>query len=333
MKEHLIQLSEACGPIGNEANVRALLKDMVASHADELREDVIGNLIVTKKGTAADRKHLLVVAHMDEPGLIVIHVDSDGYLRTGAVGQTEAAYWVGRRVVFPSGVVGVVGAENSSKPGDVTHMGLFVDIGATSKEEALERVQPGDSCTLQQSVVAVSEHRLTGKSLDNRVGCAVAVEVLKHLGTQAHDVSIVFSAQQGVSNGRGVKTAAFGLNPDFGLVIDGIKTGDTPGAGRLEIELGKGPAVKILDHTVIIPPRIKNYLVDQAEANHLPYQLEVYADGSSDAGALLISRDGVPTGGLSIPLRYGVTGSELVDLRDVEATVKLAVAALQNFQA
>ncbi|MGZ4123533.1 MAG: M42 family metallopeptidase [Tumebacillaceae bacterium] len=333
MKERLIQLAEACGPIGNETNVRALLKELVAPYADEVREDVIGNLIVTKKGTAADRKHLLVVAHMDEPALIVITVDSDGFLRTGAVGTHEAAYLVGQRVEFPNGTVGVVGTESFNSPGDVTHMGLFVDIGATSKEEALEKVKPGDSCVLKQPVIELGEHRVAGKALDNRVGCAVAVEVLKRLGTPAHDISIVFSAQQGVGNGRGVKTAAFGLEPDFGLVIDGVKTGDTPGAGRMEIELGGGVSVKILDKTVIIPPRIKNYLVDQAEAANIAYQLEVYADGSSDAGALLISRDGVPTGGLSIPVRYGVTGSEMVDLRDVEAATNLAVLALQNYQA
>jgi tetrahedral aminopeptidase len=332
MKEELIRLAEACGPIGNETNVRTLLKELVAPHADEVREDVIGNLIVTKKGTGVDRKHLLVVAHMDEPGLIVMHVDNNGFLRTGAVGHSEAAYLVGKRVEFPNGTVGVVGSEQAGA-GDVSHMSLFIDIGATTQAEALENVQPGDSCAVMQQVIELGEHRMVGKALDNRVGCAVAVEVLKQLGKQAHDVSIVFSAQQGVGNGRGVKTAAFGLEPDFGLVIDAVKTGDTPGAGRMEINLGEGVSVKILDRTVIIPPRIKNYLVDQAEAANIPYQLEVYADGSSDAGALLISRDGVPTGGLSIPVRYGVTGSEMVDLRDVEAAVKLAVRALEHYQA
>lgn len=332
MKDSVIRLAEACGPIGNETNVRELLKELVTPHADDVREDVLGNLIVTKKGTGADRKHLLVVAHMDEPGLIVMHVDQNGYLRTGGIGHLDAGILVGKRVQFPNGTVGIVGSETSSL-GDVTHLDLFIDIGASSQAEALEHVQPGDSCALMQPVMTLGEHRLVGKALDNRVGCAVAVEVLKQLGNQAHDVSIVFSAQQGVGNGRGVKTAAFGLEPDFGLVIDAVKTGDTPGAGRMEINLGEGVSVKILDRTVIIPPRIKNYLVDQAEAANIPYQLEVYTDGSSDAGALLITRDGVPTGGLSVPLRYGVTGSEMVDVRDVEAAVKLAVLALQNYHA
>ncbi|HEU4964644.1 MAG TPA: M42 family peptidase [Bacilli bacterium] len=330
MKELIKRLSEACGPSGHENNVRDLIRDAVASYADEINEDVLGNVIVTKKGKGTDRKHLMLVAHIDEPGLLVTHIEGNGYLRVAQVGNLEAAYLVGQRVQFPNGTVGVVGTHHVNDAGDVTFMGLFLDIAATSEAEALEKVRVGDMCTLLQPVVELDNDKLVGKALDNRVGCAVAVEALKRLKDQEHDVTVVFTTQHGVGS-RGVKPAAFALEPDFGLVLDGVRAGDYPGAKRIEVGLGKGVAVKVLDRNVIVPPPIKNFLVDQAEKAGIAYQLEVYPDGTSDAGAMLITRDGIPTGGLSLPLRYTVTGSEMVDLRDVEAAVQLTVLALQQY--
>ncbi|PWK06618.1 M42 family metallopeptidase [Tumebacillus permanentifrigoris] len=328
MKELLISLSEASGPWGREENVRAILKEAVAPYADTVQEDVLGNLIVTKKGTADTRKQLLLVAHMDEPGLLVNHIESDGFLRIQ--GHMEPAYLVGQRIEFPNGTIGVVFAESYKDPGSVTHNGLFVDIGATSYEEAAKKVRIGDIASLSQHVLELAPDKLIGKAMDNRAGCAAAVDVLKHLGHQAHDVTVVFSTQDGVGS-RGIKPAAFGVEPDFGLVLDAVRTGDTPGAGRIEVKLGKGVAVKLLDKNFIVPPRIKDFLLDEAAAAGLAHQLEVYPEGSNDCGALLSMRDGIPTGGLSIPVRYSATGSEMVDLGDVETAAKLALAVLTNY--
>lgn len=333
MKDLIIRLAQAAGPTGGEGNVRALLREAVAPHADEVREDVLGNLIVSKKGSGQDRKHLMLVAHMDEPGLMINHVEPNGFLRIVPAGGFEgkdAGYLVGRRVIFTNGVRGVVGSAHVKSIGDLSHSSLFVDIGATSKEEALSRVGIGDFCALDEQVLELSDNLLVGKALDNRAGCAAAVEVLKNLGGQTHDVTVVFTAQKGVKS-RGARTAAYGLQPDFALVLDAVATGDTPGSVRLEVECGKGVSVKVLDGTVIVPPRIKNFLIDQAEAADIPYQLEVHPGGATDAGAIFVTRDGVPAGVLSIPVRYGTTGSELVDLRDVEATVKTAIRALENY--
>jgi putative aminopeptidase FrvX len=327
MKELIVRLAEACGPAGNEDNVRALLKEAVEKYADEVREDVVGNLIATKKGTGANKQHLALVAHMDESGLMVLHVEESGLLRVGGIGPVEPAYLVGQRVQFPNGTIGVVGSESAE---DVTMLRLFVDLGVTSKAEALERVKVGDSCALLQNALEIAPNRLVGKALDNRVGCAAAVEVLKRLGTVQHDVSVIFSVQHGVGS-RGVKTAGFALKPDFALVLDGVRTGDVPGAGRIEVKLGGGPSVKIMDNGVIVPPRIKHFLIERAEAAGIPYQLEVNAEGTSDTGTLLLIEDGIPSGALSVPVRCLASGAEIVDLRDVEATVNLAVSALQSY--
>ncbi|MBL0387966.1 hypothetical protein JJB07_15095 [Tumebacillus sp. ITR2] len=328
MKELLTRLSQACGPWGREDNVRDILQEAVAPYADSVQTDVLGNLIVTKKGTANTGKHLLLVAHMDEEGLLVNHIEDNGYLRIQ--GNLQPAYLVGQRIEFPNGTVGVVHAESANAPGDLTFFGLFVDIGATSAEQAKQWVRLGDIATLSQRVLELSPDKLVGKAMDNRAGCAAAVEVLKGLGSQPHDVTLVFSTQDGVGN-RGIKPAAFGLEPDFGLVLDTVRTGDTPGAGRVEVKLGHGVAVKLMDKNFIVPPRIKNFLLDLAETNGIAHQLEVFPDGSNDAGALLTMRDGVPTGGLSIPVRYSNTISEMVDLRDVEAAAKLALHTLTNY--
>lgn len=329
MKELLTSLSQACGPWGREENVRAILKEAVAPYADSVQEDVLGNLIVTKKGTADDRKQLLLVAHMDEPGLLVNHVESDGFLRVQS--HEEPAYLIGQRVEFPNGTVGVVYAEGAKEPGSLTQLNLFVDIGATTSEEAASKVRLGDIASRSQQVLEIAPNKLVGKAMDNRAGCAAAVEVLKGLGNQAHDVTIVFSTQDRVGN-RGIKPAAFGIQPDFGLVLDTVQTGDTPGAGRIAVKSGHGVAVKLMDKNYIVPPRIKDFLLDLAEEQGISHQLEVFPDGSNDAGALLTMRDGVPTGGLSIPVRYAASGSEMVDLGDVEAATKLALAVLTNYK-
>ncbi|ASS75437.1 hypothetical protein CIG75_10925 [Tumebacillus algifaecis] len=323
MKEMIIALAEACGPSGQEEIVRALLKEAVSSYADEVREDVVGNLIVTKKGNGADKKHLALVAHMDEAGLMAIHVEEGGRVRVGGIGAIDPQSLIDKRVVFQNGTVGTVGSD--AKEGkEVTALALFIDLGVSTKELALERVQVGDSCVPLQQALELAPNRLVGKALDNRAGCAAALEVLKRLGTPHHDISVVFSVQHGVGS-RGVKTAGYALKPDFALVLDGVNIEQTS-----VVEVGAGTAIKVVDRQAIVPPRIKHFLIEQAEAAGIAYQLEVSAEGTSDTGALLLTEDGIPTGALSIPVSVE-NGAETVDLRDVEATVELAVRVLQAY--
>jgi putative aminopeptidase FrvX len=333
MKEWIRALSEAIAPTGGEGQVRALLKEAAQSVADEMQEDVLGNLIVRKKGTGASPKTLLLVAHMDEPGLMVSHVGEDGFARVVPIGGTAdvaAAYWVGRQVAFPNGARAVVGAGDAKGTGDVRYEALYLDFGLTSRAAVEERVQVGDFCSLAQPLLELAEGRLVGKALASRVPCAAALEVLKRLNGQPHDVVVVFSAQQGVGN-RGLKTAAFGVEPDFGLVLDVVSTGDAPGGPASEVELGKGVAVKILDRLFIVPPHIKNLLIDIAEELGIAHQLEVNSAHGSEARQVLTTGSGVPTGALSIPVREAMIGADMVDLRDVEAAVRLATAVLERY--
>ncbi|ARU62704.1 hypothetical protein CBW65_18265 [Tumebacillus avium] len=324
MKELIVTLAQATGPSGQEENVRALLKQAVAPYADEVREDVVGNLIVTKKGNGSAKKHLLITAHMDEVGLMALHVEAGGRVRVGGIGSIEPESIIDKRVVFANGTVGTVHADSQDDK-ELTMIKLFLDLGVSSKAAAEELVQVGDSCARMQETVELTPGKLVGKSLDNRAGCAAAVEVLKRLGTPQHDVSVVFTVQHGVGS-RGVKTAGYALKPDFALVLDGANI-----KYCAAVELGAGPAIKVIDRQAIVPPRIKHFLIEQAEAAGIAYQMEVNTEGTSDTGALLLSEDGIPTGALSIPVKVEENGTETVDLRDVELTVQLAVNALQAY--
>ncbi|TCP59080.1 endoglucanase [Tumebacillus sp. BK434] len=324
MKELMVTLAQAAGPSGQEENVRALLKAAVAPYADEVREDVVGNLIVTKKGTGASKKHLLVAAHMDEAGLMALHVEAGGRVRVGGIGGLEPEAIVGQRFVFANGTVGTVHAD-SQEDKELTMIKLYLDLGVSTKEAAEELVRVGDSCARLQETLELAPGRLSGKALDNRVGCAAAVEVLKRIGTPVHDVSVVFTVQHGVGS-RGVKTAGYALKPDFALVLDGVNTEHCAA-----VELGQGPAIKVIDRQAIVPPRIKHFLIEQAEAAGIAYQMEVNPEGTSDTGALLLTEDGIPSGALSIPVKVEANGTETVELHDVELTVQLAVKALAAY--
>lgn len=332
MKDLLIKLAEACGPTGVEDNVRDLLQALVTPHADDVRVDVLGNLLVTKKGKGAARKHLLLVAHMDEPGLMVNHIETNGFLRLAPVGTYETlspAYLVGQRIEFPNGTKGVIGT-SAKDPGDVTVVSLFADIGVTSREEVLARVQEGDFCALHLGAFAVNEHRVVGKAIERSAICAAALEALKQLGEQEHDVTVAFTVQQAVG-GRGAKPAAFGVEADFALVLDAVTAGDTLAASRSEIRIGAGPAIKLLDKVTAVRPQVKHFLIDEAEAAGVAYQLDVGLERSSEAGLLFAHASGLLAGALSVPVRYSASASELVDVRDIEATVALTVRAIHSF--
>jgi len=333
MKEWLLQLAETCGPTGHEDNVREVLRELAAPYADEIRVDVLGNLIATKKGKKGG-KRLMLLAHMDEPGLMVNHIEHDGFLRIAPVGvyaNLPAGYLISQRVEFPNGTVGVIGSGAVKSPGDVSPLTLFIDIGSASREEAEQKVRIGDFCALKQAAFELGGNKIVGKALDSRASCVVALEVLKRLESPEHDIAVVFSVQQGVSGGRGAKPAAFAVDPDFGLVLDAVQTGDTPGAMRSEIRLGNGPAIKLLDKAVVVQPQIKNFMIQQAQAGQVKHQLEVQPHRTSEAGGIFAHSAGLPVGALSVPIRYSATGSELVDLRDLEAAAELSVRILEQY--
>ena len=171
--------------------------------------------------------------------------------------------------------------------------------------------------------------KLVAKSMDDRIGCAVAIEALKALKSTPHEVYFVFSTQEEVGT-RGAETSAYGIDPDLGFSIDVTGWGDTPSQKGFEMNLGKGPAIKIKDSGMLSDPRIVNWMISTAEKAKIPYQREVLPAGSTDARAMQLVRAGVPVGCISIPCRYVHSPSEMVDFRDVQNAVRLIEVMLSN---
>jgi endoglucanase len=329
VKELIRKLVESFGPVGFEDDVRALIRAEVADFADDIRVGKLGDLIAIKRGTGrgASGQKIMLVAHMDEIGLMVTHVDKRGFLRVAPLGGVFPLYSVGARVRFADGRVGVLEVdrrEDSSKAPTLDQ--LYIDVGATSKEDCPVKV--GDVAIFHQGLETVGE-RLIAKSLDDRVGCAILIETLHRLKQTPHEVYFVFSVQEETTS-AGARTAAFSIDPDIAIAVDVTGTGDTPKAQPMAVEMGKGPAIKVRDAGMIADPRVKNWMVQRAAAARIPYQLEIFKLGTTDVQVVQAVREGVPSGGVLVPARYVHSQAEMVDLRDVAQAVKLLVELLKK---
>ena len=203
---------------------------------------------------------------------------------------------------------------------------LFLDVGATGKEDA--QVQVGDTAVFRSSFGAVGD-RLFAANLDDRIGCAVLIQALRELESSPHEILAVFTVQEEVGT-RGATTAGYGLEPEIILAIDVTATGDFPQATPMEVALGKGPAIKIMDRRMIVHPMVRSWLENTARTHDIPFQLEVLEYGTTDASAVQVSRAGVPAGTVSIPCRYVHTPSQVADCNDARNAVRLLVNALSS---
>ncbi|MHB9034495.1 MAG: M42 family metallopeptidase [Anaerolineae bacterium] len=325
MKDLIQKLVEAYGPSGSEEQVRDIISALAQPKADALRTDNLGNLIALKKGTGGG-KRIMISAHMDEIGLVVSYVDKKGFARIGNVGGIPIATLTGGRARFANGTIGVLYNEKDAWMGPGALADCYMDTGATSPEDS--PVQVGDVACLHRPFEVLGK-RLVSKAMDDRIGCAVALQALLEMTETPNDVYFVFSTQEEVGC-RGAMVAAFGIEPEIGVSVDVTLTGDTPQAKPLAIDLGKGPAVKVKDSGMLAHPGVKRWMVATAERLGLPYQLEVLLGGTTDAYTIQTSRDGVAAGCLSIPTRYVHSPSEMVDYDDVLNSVKLLVGMLST---
>ena len=329
MKKLLKQLTETFGPSGYEDNVRKLVLAEVKPLADEIKVDALGNLIARKRPgkQTKDTKKIMVAAHMDEIGLMVSHVDENGFVRFSAIGGVFGKYVHGGRVRFLNGVQGVIGYDRFEKIHEAPALDkVYIDVGATSKKDCPVKV--GDVAAFDRPFTEMG-NRLVAKSMDDRVGVLVAIETLRALKSSPHDVYFVFTTQEEVGT-RGAKTSAFGVDPDVGVAIDVTACGDTPNAMKMEMALGKGPCVKIQDSGMLADARVVQWMIRAAEKNKIPYQREVLLFGGTDAQAMQLTRAGVPAGCLSVPTRYVHSPSEMLDYTDLQNSVKLMTAILRT---
>jgi len=325
MKALIKRLVETFGPAGREEQIRSVIEELMVEYADEIRTDPMGNLICTRKGTG-DGASVMLAAHMDEIGFMITHVDKNGFLRFDTVGGISPFTLLGERVTFADGSTGVFGTEKLDKITDLKTEKMFIDAGLTEGGQAGEAKQIGATAVYGRCMDDLGK-RLASKAMDDRAGCAVLIQTARNLsnhgsGQLPGDVHFVFTTQEELG-ARGARTSAFDLEPDIGIAVDLTRTGDTPESARMDVSLGKGPAIKVKDSSIIAHPRVKDMLVDKAEEIGIPYQLEVLERGGTDAGAIHLTRSGIPSGVVSIPGRYIHSPSEMVDVDDVENAVKL----------
>ena len=320
------KMVETPGPSGQEQLIRAAILEEIQGSADEIRTDAMGNLIARKGSKQPNGLRIMISAHMDEIGLMVTHVDEDGFVRFISIGGVSPLTCIGGRVIFMNGQRGVIGCERLEPNALPTLEKLFIDVGATSREDCPVKV--GDVCGFERPFLNLVKH-LVAKSMDNRISVVVAIEALRALQDSPHEVYFVFSVQEEVGL-RGSATAAYGLDPDLGLAIDVTRTGDTPRTTKMEVALDKGPAVKVRDSSFIADPRVVDWMAATAKAAEIPYQMEVLEAGGTDGRSIQLARAGVPAGCLSIPCRYIHSPSEMVSRSDVENAIRLLVELLSH---
>lgn len=313
--EMLKNLTQGFGPSGREDEIRKIIKGYVKDYADEISEDVMGNLIVRKRGTG---KKIMLAAHLDEIGVVITFIDDNGFLRFSSVGGLNSKELLYSKVKFKNGVIGTIGTEKDNKDKLIPKM--YIDIGAKDKKEAEKLVSIGDMATFLGEFYQ-REDVIISKALDNRAGCYVLIETLKSAQSE-NDLYFVFTSQEEVGL-RGAKTSAYSIDPDLALAVDVTDTGDTPNCEEMAVKLGGGAAVKVMDRSVLCDGNVRINLIESAKRAGVSYQLEVMTDGGTDAGAISGTKAGVKTGGLSIPTRYIHSPSEMVSKKDMEGAVKI----------
>lgn len=339
MKELIAKLSNAHGISGYEGEVRELVKLELESWADEMKTDSMGNLICTKNG---GKPEIMVAAHMDEIGFAVKYIDDKGFIRIAPIGGWFSQIALAQRVVLYGkrkvyGVIGckpphLMGDEERKKPVEIKDM--FVDIGASNKEEVLDMgINVGTPVALDREVVELANGRITGKAFDNRVGVAVMIEAVRK---SCADVTVhaVATVQEEVGL-KGARTSSFAINPDAAIAIDSCVAADFPGSesAHMDVKLGKGAVITVIDASgrgLIASPKVLKWLIETAEKHKIPYQLEVAEGGTTDATAINLTRAGIPAGVVSVPARYIHSPVEVVDLKDVESAVNIVARAIEN---
>ncbi len=326
MRELLKKLTEVYGPSGNEEIIREVIRQEMESFVDEIRIDALGNLIAIRKGSG---KKVMLAAHMDQIGFMVTHIDDKGFLRFTRVGGISVRDSIRRRVMFKNGVTGVISYEGDIDDiRDIKFERMYIDIGASGLKEAESMVSIGD-VAVYYSAFAENCGRYIGKAMDDRAGCALLIETAKRLQSSPHEIYFVFTVQEEVGV-RGATTSAYALNPDIGIAVDVTLTGDTPKSRPMAVKLGGGPAIKVKDASVLAHPKVRNLMVSRAQEAGIPYQMEILESGGTDAGAIHLTREGIPSGVLSIPCRHVHSDSEMVDASDMENGVKLMLRILEG---
>jgi tetrahedral aminopeptidase len=334
----LKELSNAIGISGEEDEVRKIVVDAITPHVADLTVDSIGNITAIQKGTQYPEYTIMIAAHMDEIGMMVTAVDSNGLIQFTNVGGIDARILPGLRVkVGKKKTPGVIlwkpihFGRNSSVVGIDN---LRIDVGSTDKSSA----ELGDRIAFDSFYAELSEKIVRGKAFDDRVGCSVLIDILQN-GPYPVTVAATFSVQEEIGL-RGAQIAAHRLNPDAAIVLEGTTAHDVP-TPDLEIDagdlpsnagckLGAGAVLTLMDASMVTDPRVLRFLRETADTNDIPYQFKTVRGGGTDGGRIHVNHTGVPTMVISTPCRYIHSPTALMNTDDYGHVLNLSQTVLKT---
>jgi endoglucanase len=340
IKSLLEKLSNAHGISGREGNVQKIVMDEIRPYVDEVSVDNLGNVIAIKKG---ERPSIMIAAHADEIGLMVKQVDEKGFLRFIRIGGWYDPTLLNQRVIVHAGsgpVFGVVGSkpphvmkeDERKKPIEAKDM--FIDVGCQSQKEAEEiGILPGTPISIDRTFASLQGDRVTGKAFDNRAGLVAMIEALKRTKCRS-TIYAVATVQEEVGL-KGARVSTYRLSPDLALATDVTIPGDHPGIDMKDapIEMGKGPVIVIADASgrgLLAAQSVVDWLAGTAKEFNIQVQLEASDGGTTDATAIYLTKEGVPTGVLSVATRYIHSPVEVLSLNDIDRSAELIARALET---
>ncbi|MBS6445383.1 MAG: M42 family peptidase [Ruminococcus sp.] len=328
MLENLKELCLLNGISGDEKSVREYIISQIKDYVQSYTVDNLGNLIVFKKGKSSSDKKVLISAHMDEVGLIATYINYDGTIKFDTVGGINPDVIIGRQVSV-NGLFGVVGTQaihnipQSQRGKEPNVQEMYVDIGTNSKEETLKYVSLGDSINFFSKYENFGNDYIKSKALDDRVGCAILIDLIK--SNLEFDAYFTFVVQEEVGL-RGSKVASYTVNPDYAIVLEGTTAGDIGGSvGEKKVcTIGDGAVVSFMDRRTIYDKELYRLCFDISKENNIPCQTKTMVAGGNDSGSIHISRGGVRTIAISVPCRYIHSGASVMALSDAHACESLA---------
>lgn len=317
-------LSAAFGPSGRETDTIEALTELIADTVPHIgdwdhKTDTMQNLIYHRAGKG---KKVMLAAHMDSIGIVVTHIDDNGFARFAQVGGLMLGDLIDCRVRFQNGTRGVISFEEKTPYEKLGFDNLFLDIGAADQQQAVQRVQVGDFAVFDGEPFAQGD-TICGPYLDNRIGCLTLIGAMAQLERTDCDLYVAFTAQEEVGL-RGAQTAAFAIQPDYAIAVDVTDTGDMPERKYpMAVKLGAGPAVKLMDRSVICDNDVKLALYRAAEKCGVPVQREIMEFGGTDTGVIQRTAGGAKVGAVSIPTRYIHSPNEMASIVDIQHAMKL----------
>lgn len=333
--ETIRTLADIPGVSGGEDAVRDAISGMIREHCDHVETDALGNLIALKKGRQAPKQRLLLSAHMDEVGFIITHVEDGGLLRFDSVGGIDSRVVVGKAVeVGGKRIYGVIGTkaihqtEEKDQEEPVKLDKLYIDIGAKDREDAEKLVAPGDRAVFHSQFREIGDGHILSRALDDRAGCAVLIELLRH--ELPYDCYFSFTVQE-ETGCTGAVTAAYAVSPDIAIAVEATTASDIAGVdeGKEVCKFGGGPVVSFMDKGTVYDSGLYRLAMDLAKKKGIPVQTKEGVFGGNESRSLQASRDGARTMAVSMPCRYIHSPSSMLRNSDIEDTKALLLALVE----